>query len=213
MYCTYAASPLKLRPPVKSLPCARSPGWNELHWTRITKRGSTSVQHKERGQRPPARARLARGFTSGRGGRVGDVDGGRSPPHPIHPSSAINRCTCYRCHRQGGQPVCCTPVNPLAPPPSLVRRTSLALVTSSPFLGPAAAVVSFLSPGCGLAAFHLVNARSARSGVSTDGSPAMGRRKSSTAAFPPSRIKKMMQADDDVGKVATATPVLVRSRV
>lgn len=117
MYCTYAASPLKLRPPVKSLPCARSPGWNELHWTRITKRGSTSVQHKERGQRPPARARLARGFTSGRGGRVGDVDGGRSPPHPIHPSSAINRCTCYRCHRQGGQPVCCTPVNPLAPPP------------------------------------------------------------------------------------------------
>ncbi|GAB0497349.1 hypothetical protein MMPV_008681 [Pyropia vietnamensis] len=37
----------------------------------------------------------------------------------------------------------------------------------------------------------------------------MGRRKSSTAAFPPSRIKKMMQADDDVGKVATATPVLV----
>jgi len=38
----------------------------------------------------------------------------------------------------------------------------------------------------------------------------MGRRKSSTAAFPPSRIKKMMQADEDVGKVATATPILVR---
>lgn len=36
----------------------------------------------------------------------------------------------------------------------------------------------------------------------------MGRRKG-TSAFPVARIKKMMQADDDVGKIATVTPVLV----
>lgn len=36
----------------------------------------------------------------------------------------------------------------------------------------------------------------------------MGRRRGTTA-FPVARIKKMMQADDDVGKIATATPVLV----
>lgn len=36
----------------------------------------------------------------------------------------------------------------------------------------------------------------------------MGRRRGSSA-FPVARIKKMMQADDDVGKIATATPVLV----
>ena len=36
----------------------------------------------------------------------------------------------------------------------------------------------------------------------------MGRRKG-TSAFPVARIKKMMQADEDIGKIATATPVLV----
>lgn len=36
----------------------------------------------------------------------------------------------------------------------------------------------------------------------------MGKRKGSSA-FPVARIKKMMQADDDVGKIATASPVLV----
>ncbi|CAN8075103.1 unnamed protein product [Agarophyton chilense] len=36
----------------------------------------------------------------------------------------------------------------------------------------------------------------------------MGRRKG-TSAFPVARIKKMMQSDDDVGKIATVTPVLV----
>ncbi|PXF47700.1 Dr1-associated corepressor [Gracilariopsis chorda] len=36
----------------------------------------------------------------------------------------------------------------------------------------------------------------------------MGRRKG-TSAFPVARIKKMMQADEEVGKIATATPVLV----
>lgn len=36
----------------------------------------------------------------------------------------------------------------------------------------------------------------------------MGRRRGSSA-FPVARIKKMMQSDDDVGKIATATPVLV----
>lgn len=36
----------------------------------------------------------------------------------------------------------------------------------------------------------------------------MGRRKG-TSAFPVARIKKMMQSDDDVGKIATVTPMLV----
>jgi len=36
----------------------------------------------------------------------------------------------------------------------------------------------------------------------------MGRRKVASA-FPPARIKKIMQADEDVGKIATSTPVLV----
>lgn len=36
----------------------------------------------------------------------------------------------------------------------------------------------------------------------------MGRRRG-TSAFPVARIKKMMQSDDDVGKIATVTPVLV----
>lgn len=36
----------------------------------------------------------------------------------------------------------------------------------------------------------------------------MGRRKGNSA-FPVARIKKMMQSDDDVGKIATVTPVLV----
>lgn len=36
----------------------------------------------------------------------------------------------------------------------------------------------------------------------------MGRRKGNSA-FPVARIKKIMQADDDVGKIATVTPVLV----
>lgn len=36
----------------------------------------------------------------------------------------------------------------------------------------------------------------------------MGRRKGNST-FPVARIKKMMQSDDDVGKIATVTPVLV----
>ncbi|CDF38148.1 unnamed protein product [Chondrus crispus] len=36
----------------------------------------------------------------------------------------------------------------------------------------------------------------------------MGRRKG-TSAFPVARIKKMMQSDEEVGKIATVTPVLV----
>jgi len=121
---------------------------------------------------------------------------------------SIRRRACFSLHLAAFHPQ-------RAYPPSVTNHLSCAIVLIPPlpqtFASPSIrcsplARFLFVPPP---AATH-VNARTSRSGVSFNGSPAMGRRKSSTAAFPPSRIKKMMQADEDVGKVATATPVLVR---
>lgn len=177
--------------------------------------------------RPSARARLTRGVvhlgTAGKEAAWTSLVNPpplflapRPPPHPPPVSSVPPHlltlpppeCTAHLvCHRQ-------SPLHlPTPPRPSAARPQSRYLVlTVTCFVALLPPLLPFLSPlpGPWSAARRHVNARTARSGVSTDASPAMGRRKSSTAAFPPSRIKKMMQADDDVGKVATATPVLVR---
>jgi Dr1-associated corepressor len=39
--------------------------------------------------------------------------------------------------------------------------------------------------------------------------PHMGKRNKGSSAFPVARIKKMMQSDEEVGKIATSTPILV----
>lgn len=139
------------------------------------------------------------------------------PPHPLPVSSVpphlltlpSPECAAHLpCHRQPPVHLSTRPCTPAARPQS---RCLVLTVTYFVALLPPLLSYLYPLPGPWSATRRHVNARTARSGVSTDGSPAMGRRKSSTAAFPPSRIKKMMQADDDVGKVATATPVLVRS--
>lgn len=50
--------------------------------------------------------------------------------------------------------------------------------------------------------------RRQKNGKETTEKEIMGRRRG-TSAFPSARIKKMMQADEDVGKIATVTPMLV----